>query len=84
MSDASLRSVGLHLLELRFLSVRGCVRVTGAGVEAVVDGCARLARFDVSQCRNLARWLREGGIARCRPGVRFNVVAGGWREGGVG
>ncbi|KAK6613077.1 F-box/LRR-repeat protein 7 [Botrytis cinerea] len=29
VSDSSLRSIGLHLLELKELSVRGCVRVTG-------------------------------------------------------
>ncbi|TKA65737.1 hypothetical protein B0A55_10921, partial [Friedmanniomyces simplex] len=38
VSDNSLRCIGLHLLELKYLSVRGCVRVTGQGVEAVVEG----------------------------------------------
>ena len=80
VSDSSLRSIGLHLLELRELSVRGCVRVTGLGVEAVVEGCHNLAVFDVSQCKNLARWLEEGGVDRCRKGwkrdIRFEVVAG--------
>ncbi|KAI4140279.1 MAG: hypothetical protein L6R39_005868, partial [Caloplaca ligustica] len=46
VSDSSLRSIGLHLLELRELSVRGCVRVTGIGVEAIVDGCHKLRAFD--------------------------------------
>ncbi|KAI9850022.1 MAG: hypothetical protein M1838_006195 [Thelocarpon superellum] len=80
VSDSSLRSIGLHLLELRELSVRGCVRVTGLGVEAVVEGCHNLAVFDVSQCKNLARWLEEGGVERCKNGwkrpIRFEVVAG--------
>ena len=66
MSDSSLRSIGLHLLELRELSVRGCVRVTGVGVEAVVEGCNRLEMFDVSQCKNLQRWLDVGGEERSR------------------
>lgn len=61
VSDSSLRSIGLHLLELKELSVRGCVRVTGTGVEAVVEGCTKLEIFDVSQCKNLLRWLENGG-----------------------
>ncbi|TKX19194.1 cyclic nucleotide-binding domain-containing protein [Elsinoe australis] len=83
VSDSSLRCIGLHLLELRHLSVRGCVRVTGQGVEAVVDGCRSLEVFDVSQCKNLASWLALGGIQSlrnrgCR--TRFELVAdGSWR-----
>ena len=64
VSDSSLRSIGLHLLELRALSVRGCVRVTGVGVEAIVEGCHKLKAFDVSQCKNLQRWLDNGGVER--------------------
>lgn len=75
MSDSSLRSIGLHLLELRELSVRGCVRVTGAGVEAVVEGCHKLEVFDISQCKNLAQWLDAGGVQRLGGNVRFEVVA---------
>jgi F-box/leucine-rich repeat protein 7 len=66
VSDSSLRSIGLHLLELKELSVRGCVRVTGVGVEAVVEGCTILENFDVSQCKNLQRWLDSGGEERSR------------------
>jgi F-box/leucine-rich repeat protein 7 len=51
---------------LRELSVRGCVRVTGTGVEAVVEGCTVLEVFDMSQCKNLARWLEGGGEERAR------------------
>ncbi|KAL9008234.1 MAG: hypothetical protein Q9173_006622 [Seirophora scorigena] len=76
VSDSSLRSIGLHLLELRALSVRGCVRVTGVGVEAIVDGCHKLADFDVSQCKNLGQWLDGGGTRRFEPRVRFETVAG--------
>ena len=39
--------------------MRGCVRVTGRGVEDVLEGCWRLKLFDVSQCRNLLGWLEE-------------------------
>ncbi|KAI9704982.1 MAG: hypothetical protein M1836_006762 [Candelina mexicana] len=80
VSDSSLRSIGLHLLELRELSVRGCVRVTGAGVEAVVEGCHKLEVFDISQCKNLARWLDAGGVQRLEGNVRFEVVASAKRH----
>jgi F-box/leucine-rich repeat protein 7 len=96
VSDSSLRSIGLHLLELQSLSVRGCVRVTGVGVEAVVDGCTKLEHFDVSQCRNLQGWLDAGGVDRvnmqfalglavgtgARKSIKFDTVADGrWRAG---
>lgn len=68
--------------------MRGCVRVTGTGVEAVVEGCRDLEVFDVSQCKNLARWLDAGGVEMVRGrgrDVRFEVVADGkWRVGGKG
>lgn len=85
VSDTSLRCISLHLLELRHLSVRGCVRVTGTGVEAVVEGCRDLELFDVSQCKNLNRWLEAGGVEavqRRGRNVRFETVADGrWRTG---
>ncbi|KAK7431246.1 hypothetical protein QQZ08_002287 [Neonectria magnoliae] len=62
VSDGSLESVALHLNDLEALSVRGCVRVTGRGVENVLNGCGRLNWIDVSQCRNLEGWLRAGGV----------------------
>ncbi|KAK0624900.1 hypothetical protein B0T17DRAFT_590674 [Bombardia bombarda] len=64
VSDASLGCIALHLNELRGLSVRGCVRVTGNGVENVLEGCGRLEWVDVSQCKNLGGWLLGGGVAR--------------------
>ena len=87
VSDNSLRCIGLHLLELRYLSVRGCVRVTGQGVESVVEGCRFLEEFDVSQCKNLRLWLERGGVEKVRGGwgrsVQFDVVANGmWRTAG--
>ncbi|KAF9690520.1 hypothetical protein EKO04_011336 [Ascochyta lentis] len=85
VSDTSLRCISLHLLELRNLSVRGCVRVTGTGVEAVVEGCRDLEVFDVSQCKNLGRWLEAGGVQMVRQRgrrVKFETVADGrWRVG---
>lgn len=76
--------LGRHLVELRELSVRGCVRVTGNGVEAVVDGCPHLEFFDVSQCKNLQRWLDSDGIARRGRGVRFEIVSEGRFRNGSG
>lgn len=73
VSDSSLGAISLHLLALQHISVRGCVRVTGAGVEAVLDGCPSLAVFDVSQCRSLTPWLEAAGPARW-PAVRFAMV----------
>ena len=85
VSDSSLSMLGRHLVELRELSVRGCVRVTGNGVESVIDGCPRLTFFDVSQCKNLQRWLDMDGIGRRGRGIKFEVVSegtfrnGSWR-----
>lgn len=47
-------------------------------MEAVVEGCTVLETFDVSQCKNLAPWLRAGGIEKCREtygrSVRFETL----------
>lgn len=75
ISDPSLRSIGLHLLNLKRLSVRGCVRVTGAGVEAVAEGCDKLESFDVSQCKNLTPWLEAGGPSKYAKRISFETVA---------
>ena len=64
VSDASLESIALHLSNLEGISVRGCVRVTGKGVESLLRGCGRLKWIDVSQCRNLEPWLHTGGVER--------------------
>ena len=86
VSDASLGCVALHLNELRGLSVRGCVRVTGNGVENVLEGCARLEWVDVSQCKNLGGWLVGGGVGRWgfddrRERVREEGGSVGWMGG---
>lgn len=75
VSDPSLRSIGLHLVALQQLSVRGCVRVTGTGVEAVVERCRQLKVFDVSQCKNLTPWFDGGGNYKYENRVRFETVA---------
>jgi F-box/leucine-rich repeat protein 7 len=74
------------------------VRVTGMGVEAVVDGCNKLEHFDVSQCRNLQPWIDDGGVQRvnnqiamglapgtenrCNTPIKFDTVADGSWRGG--
>ena len=78
VSDASLRCIALHLNDLRGLSVRGCVRVTGVGVDHVLDGCGRLAWLDASQCKNLASWIASGGIGRW--GFDERTIGRGHRE----
>ncbi|PGH33836.1 F-box and leucine-rich repeat protein 7 [[Emmonsia] crescens] len=75
VSDPSLRCIGLHLLLLQELSVRGCVRVTGTGVESVVDGCNLLRVFDVSQCKNLTPWLEYGLHRRYGDKIRYETVS---------
>ncbi|GKZ65538.1 hypothetical protein AnigIFM50267_009304 [Aspergillus niger] len=75
ISDPSLRCIGLHLLHLKRLSVRGCVRVTGAGVEAVADGCNQLTSFDVSQCKNLLPWIEGDGPRKYGKKISFETVA---------
>lgn len=64
VSDGSLRCVSLHLGALEGLSVRGCVRVTGAGMESVLEGCTQLEWVDGSRCRSLEPWVRGGGVSR--------------------
>ncbi|RMD42964.1 hypothetical protein DV735_g2145, partial [Chaetothyriales sp. CBS 134920] len=80
ISDPSLRSISLHLTALTKLAVRGCVRVTGAGVESIIDGCKKLQVLDVSQCKNLIPWLDRGGVARTQArgrNIYFEVVSSG-------
>ncbi|KAJ6785317.1 hypothetical protein PWT90_04610 [Aphanocladium album] len=75
VSDASLQTIALHLPELEGLSVRGCVRVTGKGVESLVKECTWLSWLDVSQCRNLEAWLRSGGPMKWGSGTQ---LLSGW------
>ncbi|KAK4135897.1 hypothetical protein BT67DRAFT_433285 [Trichocladium antarcticum] len=86
VSDASLGCVALHLNELRGLSVRGCVRVTGNGVENVLEGCARLEWVDRAEERGRG-WEIEaasspGGAAAKTAQVR--AQGGKMGPGGVG
>lgn len=49
--------------------------MTGTGVDAVVDGCHKLQVFDVSQCKNLDKWLEAGGMSKSPKRVRFQIIA---------
>ncbi|KAI1842191.1 hypothetical protein JX266_011599 [Neoarthrinium moseri] len=64
VSDNSLACIALHLNDLQRLSVRGCVRVTAAGVESLLDGCSRMSWLDISQCRNIEGWVNAGGVGK--------------------
>ncbi|KAI8955694.1 RNI-like protein [Xylaria longipes] len=76
VSDNSLACIALHLNDLERLSVRGCVRVTSAGVESVLEGCGQLAWTDISQCRNLESWVNGGGVTRWGYDERSPRIAG--------
>lgn len=52
------------------------------GVEAVIEGCTKLEMFDVSQCKNLQRWLDGGGVERAR--LRRERSRGRGGLGGIG
>lgn len=52
VSDSSLVSISLHLKSLEKLILRGCIRVTRAGVDALLSGCSPLSYLNVSQCKN--------------------------------
>lgn len=52
VSDSSLVSISLYMTHLQKLIVKGCVRVTRAGVDALLSGYCPLTFIDISQCRN--------------------------------
>ena len=52
VSDSSLVSISLRLFNLEKLILKGCVRVTRAGVDSLLSGYSPLAFIDISQCRN--------------------------------
>lgn len=52
VSDSSLVGISLHLINLEKLIVKGCVRVTRAGVDALLSGYSPMNYINISQCRN--------------------------------
>ncbi|QFZ25644.1 putative F-box LRR-repeat protein [Clavispora lusitaniae] len=67
VSDSSLYAISLHLNNLEKLVVKGCVRVTRAGVDALLSGYSPLTYINISQCRNAH--IYPGGI----PAQTFQV-----------
>lgn len=53
VSDTSLVSISLYLRNLEKLILKGCVRVTRAGLDTLLRGCCPLSLIDVSQCNNV-------------------------------
>lgn len=66
VSDANLRAVAMHLLDLERLSVRGCVRVTAAGVNTVLGGCLKLQTLDITQCKNAPGWSQGDSLVEVK------------------
>lgn len=52
VSDSSLVRISLNLNHLERLTIKGCVRVTRAGIDSILSGCSSLYFLDVSQCKN--------------------------------
>lgn len=52
VSDSSLVAISLNLRNLEKLILKGCVRVTRAGIDAILSGCSSLNYINVSQCKN--------------------------------
>ncbi|ODQ78248.1 hypothetical protein BABINDRAFT_162906 [Babjeviella inositovora NRRL Y-12698] len=79
VSDPSLVAISLHLRHLARLCVKGCVRVTRAGVDALLSGVCPLEYLDISQCRNAH--IYPGGILAetlpLKPGTRSVFVSAG-------
>ncbi|ODV81555.1 RNI-like protein, partial [Suhomyces tanzawaensis NRRL Y-17324] len=52
VSDSSLVAISLNLRKLEKLILTGCIRVTRAGVDALLSGCSSLNYLNISQCKN--------------------------------
>ena len=52
VSDSSLLAVSLNLSFLQSLVLRGCIRVTRAGIDSLLSGNSPLNYLNVSQCKN--------------------------------
>lgn len=53
VSDSTLLAISIHLRNLEKLKIKGCVRVTRAGVDALLSSSIPLKLLDISQCRNV-------------------------------
>lgn len=52
VSDFSLVAISLHLRALEKLILKGCIRVTRAGIDSLLSGCSPLNYLNISQCKN--------------------------------
>ncbi|RLV90829.1 F-box/LRR-repeat protein 7 [Spathaspora sp. JA1] len=52
ISDSSLVTISMNLKNLSNLVLKGCVRVTRAGIDALLSGLCPLTYLDISQCKN--------------------------------
>lgn len=52
VSDSTLLAISIHLRWLRRLIIKGCIRVTRAGIDALLSSSMKLEYLDISQCRN--------------------------------
>lgn len=75
VSDNSITSVALHLLELERLSLRGCIRVTNSGINQLLAESHKLQYLDVTQCRNVVAPLNVPPISYQPP--PSSVIIGG-------
>lgn len=52
VSDSSLVTISLHLRHLERLIIKGCIRVTRVGIDALLSGCSPMNYINISQCKN--------------------------------
>lgn len=52
VSDFSLVAISLHLRFLEKIILKGCIRVTRAGIDSLLSGCSPLNYINISQCKN--------------------------------
>ncbi|CUM52457.1 unnamed protein product [Debaryomyces tyrocola] len=83
VSDFSLVAISLHLRFLEKLILKGCIRVTRAGIDSLLSGCSPLNYLNISQCKNAH--LYPGGIAAQKLKIHSQtktafVTAGSYRN----
>jgi F-box/leucine-rich repeat protein 7 len=67
VSDSSLLAISIHLRNLEQLKIKGCVRVTRAGVDALLSSSIPLKLLDMSQCRNVHFYSNNTPAAKITP-----------------
>ncbi|KAH3687918.1 hypothetical protein WICPIJ_001074 [Wickerhamomyces pijperi] len=67
VSDSTLLALSIHLRNLEKLVIKGCIRVTRAGIDALLSSSKALKHLDVSQCRNAHVYRNNVPAARILP-----------------